>query len=77
MVVSFNSSTDVEATLAGVPAVITDVGSLSYPVAAHSVFDPVVTPDRTNWGHQMAWRQWTLAELRSGEAWDHVRQLLA
>ncbi|MDQ6436489.1 hypothetical protein RB623_20765 [Mesorhizobium sp. LHD-90] len=75
-VVSFNSSTDVEAILAGIPAVITDVGSLAYPVASHSVSEPILRPDRSEWCNEMAWRQWTLAELRNGDAWDHVRQLL-
>jgi hypothetical protein len=74
--VSFNSSTDVETILAGIPAVITDVGSLSYSMASHSIDDPIVTPDRTEWCNQMAWRQWTLDELRNGDAWDHMRQLL-
>lgn len=74
--VSFNSSTDIEAILAGVPSIITDIGSLAYPLASRSVHDPIVTPDRTEWCHQMAWRQWTLEELRNGDAWDHMRQLL-
>ncbi|MBS3650944.1 hypothetical protein KEU06_20225 [Pseudaminobacter sp. 19-2017] len=76
-IVSFNSSTDVEAVLSGVPAVITDPGSLAYPVAAHSVLEPLSRPDRTKWCHALAWRQWTAEELRNGDAWDHVKQLLA
>jgi hypothetical protein len=75
-VVSFNSSTDVEAILAGIPAVITDVGSLAYPVASHSLSEPILRPDRSRWCKEMAWRQWTLDELRNGEAWDHFRPLL-
>ena len=75
-VVSFNSSTDVEAVLSGIPAVITDVGSLAYPVASHSLLEPIALPDRSQWCNEMAWRQWTLDELRSGYAWDHLRQLL-
>jgi len=76
-VVSFNSSTDVEAILSGAPAVITDVGSLAYPVASHSLSEPISRPDRSDWCNEMAWRQWTLAELRNGYAWDHLRQLLS
>jgi hypothetical protein len=76
MIVSFNSSTDVEAILAGIPGIITDAGSLCYPIAAHDVWEPLVRPDRTLWCHDMAWRQWTIEELRNGDAWDHVRQLL-
>lgn len=76
MIVSFNSSTDVEAILSGIPGIITDAGSLCYPIAAHDVSEPLVRPDRTQWCHDMAWRQWTIEELRNGDAWDHVRQLL-
>ena len=76
VVVSFNSTTDVEAILAGIPAIITDEGSLAYAMASHSISEPIIRPDRTQWCNDMAWRQWTIEELRNGDAWDHFRQVL-
>lgn len=75
-VVAFSSTTAVEAVLAGIPTVVCDEGSVAYPMASHSVEDPIIRPDRTIWAHDLAWRQWSLAELASGEAWAHVRQAI-
>jgi hypothetical protein len=71
LVVTYNSNTGVEAVLAGVPTVAFDCGSMAWPVTGHAV-DEVVTPDREEWAAQMAWKQWTLDEMRSGECWAHV-----
>jgi hypothetical protein len=30
-------------------------------------------PDRDAWCARIAWRQWTRAEIESGEAWDFLR----
>jgi hypothetical protein len=75
-VVTFNSTTAVEAVLAGIPTVISDIGSVAYPMASHEVEEPLVRPDRTAWCHDLAWRQWTIEEFASGEAWEHVKQVL-
>lgn len=75
--VIYNSTTAVESILAGVPTVISDMGSVAYPMASHSITAPLVRPDRTGWCHDLAWRQWTLEELADGSAWNHVRPILA
>jgi hypothetical protein len=72
-VVTYNSTTAVEAVLAGVPAVTLDIGSIAYPVASHELEAPLVRPDRTRWCNDLAWRQWSLAELEDGTAWAHIR----
>lgn len=75
-VVTFNSTTAVEAVLAGIPTVTLDEGSIAYPMTSHDVADPLVRPDRTGWCHDLAWRQWSLEEFASGEAWAHVSSLI-
>ncbi|MEW9838745.1 hypothetical protein, partial [Mesorhizobium marinum] len=60
-VVVYNSTTAVEAVLAGTPTVTMDVGSVAYPVTSHALSDPLVRPDRTGWCHELSWYQWTLA----------------
>ena len=75
-VVAYSSTTCLESVLAGIPTVVYDEGSIAYPMCSHDVADPLIRPDRTKWCHDMAWRQWTPAELADGTAWAHVRQAL-
>jgi hypothetical protein len=56
-----------------VPSVIMDEGSVAYPLGSHDLNNPFYYPDRTQWCHDMAWRQWTLDEFANGFAWEHVR----
>ncbi|MCD4511773.1 hypothetical protein LQT97_11035 [Brucella pseudogrignonensis] len=71
-VVTYSSTTAVEAILEGVPACVEDAGSVAYPMASHHIDEPLRRPDRTQWCHDLAWRQWTLEELRDGSAWRHL-----
>lgn len=72
-VVTFNSNTGVDAVVAGVPAIVMDEGGMAYPVAGHRLGE-IVRPEREAWAHRLAWCQWRLDEMRSGEAWEVVRQ---
>ena len=75
-VVTYCSTTAVESVMAGIPAVIFDEGSVAYPMASHSIHEPLVRPDRTKWCHDLAWRQWRLDELADGSAWQHVQKAM-
>ncbi|WP_128647315.1 hypothetical protein [Pseudovibrio denitrificans] len=75
-VVTFCSTTAVEAVLAGIPTVVCDIGSVAWPMCSHQVEDPLIRPDRTQWCHDLAWRQWRLAELEDGTAWRAIKPLL-
>lgn len=68
VVVSFNSNTTVESVLAGVPTVAMDRGSMAYSMCSHDIGQPLVTPDRLRWAAELAWRQFSLEEIRSGAA---------
>ncbi|MGU3575474.1 hypothetical protein ACLBWZ_08070 [Brucellaceae bacterium C25G] len=71
-VVTFGSTTAVEAVLAGVPVCVEDKGSVAYPMGSHHIDEPLKRPDRTRWCHDLAWRQWSINELKNGMAWRHL-----
>ena len=71
-VFTWNSNTAVEAVLAGVPAVTMDEGSMAWAVTGHSVGE-IIRPDRSAWAARLAWTQWTMDEIESGDAWTVVR----
>lgn len=60
-VITFNSNTGVDALVAGVPATCDDAGSMIHGVM-----------DRETWAHALAWKQWSLDEIRSGVALEAV-----
>jgi len=72
-VIAWNSNSLVDAVLAGVPVIAGDRGSMAWPVAAHEIGADLIRPDRTQWLHDLAYCQWTHAEIASGEAWAHIR----
>jgi hypothetical protein len=67
--VTYNSTTGVEAVLAGVPTVTLDPGAMAWPVTVHELEAPPLRPDRTAWAADLAWTQWTLEEIANGDAW--------
>lgn len=77
LVVTFNSNTGVESVLAGVPTVAMDRGSMAWPVTTHFLDAEPVRPARSSWLAQLAWMQWTLDEMASGECWAHVGKVHA
>lgn len=74
LVVTINSNTGVDSVLAGVPAITMDDRAMAWDVTGHSA-DEVVRPDRTAWARAMAWKQWSLDEMRSGECWAATGEL--
>jgi len=73
-VVTFNSNTGVESVLAGVPTVAVDKGSMVYNQASNKIEDPWVYNDRKQWACDLAYKQWNLAEIQSGLAWEHLKR---
>ena len=72
IVVTFNSNTGVDALLAGVPVYAEDEGSMVYRVASHRV-GQTMFPDRRQWAHDLAYCQWNIDEIASGETWEHLK----
>lgn len=65
--VCFNSNSAVDSILSGVPCVVEDEGSMAWDVGSHSIY-ALRYPDREAWAHQLAWKQWEIDEIRTGEA---------
>jgi len=73
-VVTYNSNSGVDAAMAGVPVVACDFGSMAWPIAAQGIREKLKRPDRKQWAHNLAYCQWTDAEIKGGDAWDHLKQ---
>lgn len=74
---TYNSNTGVEAVLAGVPTIAFDQGSMAYEVSSHSFDDELIRPCRNDWMHQLAFCQWSPAEIENGLAWDQAARVLS
>lgn len=73
-VITFNSNAGVLSTLAGIPTVSMDVGSMVYGITSHKLSDISQTPERSKWAAQIAYTQWLPEEMESGEAWEHLKK---
>jgi hypothetical protein len=73
-VVTWNSNSAVEAAIAGKPVFAFDEGSMAWGIANKSLLDidDPKYPDRKQWAQGLAYAQWTLDEMRSGETWKHL-----
>jgi len=73
-VVTFNSNSAVEALIYGKPVFAFDEGSMVWDLANKSLSDleEPKCPDRKQWAANLAWTQWTPAEMREGHAWRHL-----
>lgn len=71
-VVTFNSTTCVDAILAGVPVVTMNRGSMAWNMSTHRIDEPLIYPDRGPWLNAIGYSQWTLAEMKNGLPWKHL-----
>jgi hypothetical protein len=73
-VVTYNSNSSVEAVLEGIPAFAFDAGAMTKDVASlwlQELESPHM-PAREQWLADLCYAQWTIEEMRSGEAWRHL-----
>lgn len=73
--VVFTSNAAVESVLKGVPVFACDPACIAWDVAGHKLsrLEAPALPDRTAWAHRLAYSQWTVAEMRDGQCWRHLR----
>lgn len=74
--VAWNSNALTDAALAGVPVIANSCGAMVWPIAGLSLDDQPSLKNlmgREEWAHQMAWRQWSDAEIASGAFWEAVK----
>ncbi|NIQ01586.1 MAG: hypothetical protein GWN10_13350, partial [Nitrospinaceae bacterium] len=64
LIVTYNSTTGVEAAVAGVPVIALDRGSMAGPVACDELLESAQAwkPDRSQWLAGIGYAQWTLEE---------------
>jgi hypothetical protein len=73
-VVTYNSNVGVDAILEGVPIYAEDEGSMVYKLASRDLLNPVmpISPLVWRWARDLAYTQWTKAEMREGLPWRHL-----
>ena len=73
-VITYNSNSGVDALIAGVPTMASDIGSMAWPVASKSLEQLLEFnyPDRMQWLNNLAYTQWTIDEVMDGSAWKHL-----
>lgn len=76
LAVTFNSTAAVECVLAGVPTMAFDRGSMAWPVTTHFFDETPRRFNRSEWVCDLACCQWNAEEIRSGEAWEAVKQVM-
>lgn len=77
-VVSYNSNVLTECALMGKPAVCWDIRSMAAPACLdpsqmHDI-NLVHTTNRDSWLANLGYTQWSRAEIRDGEAWEHLKR---
>jgi len=75
--VTFNSTCGVQSVLFGIPTVAFDKGSMAWDVTAHELNGyTTFMPNREKWAHDLAFTQWDIDEIKSGEAWEHLKGIM-
>ena len=76
-VVTFNSNVGVDAVIAGRPVMAFDCGSMVYELASDLGCPNTCDETRQRWANNLAYCQWTIDEVRCGEAWSHLKKRYA
>lgn len=71
-VVTFNSTTAVESILRGVNTVVEDSTSVAWGMGSPSISKRMSIGGRLQWLSELAWKQWSIEELKSGSVWDVI-----
>lgn len=74
--VTHHSNSAVDALLAGVPVHCETGAAAAFSVPLEDIADPPLLEGREQFLADVAWLQWTFDEMRSGECWRHLRELL-
>jgi hypothetical protein len=75
-VITYTSNSAVDAVMNGIPAITFCQGTMAWDVSTHSFKEPLYRGDRDAWGSRIAYAQWHIDEITSGEAWRHIRNTI-
>jgi hypothetical protein len=73
VVITYSSNSAVDAVMNGIPAMSFHRGTMAWDVTSHDFTEPLYKGDRDSWGAKLAYAQWHIDEIKSGEAWQHIR----
>lgn len=77
--VTYSSGFGVDSVIRGVPTIAMDPGNFAYSLGNNKlsqINDLVRTSDREQWLYNLSWAQWSRDEIKSGEAWRHIKEQL-
>lgn len=79
--ITYNSSPGVASAIEGIPTFVSDPNpktSQAYEVANIdlNLIESPVMPERRSWIEKISMSHWNFEELRSGEAWQHIRKFI-
>lgn len=75
--ISFSSGSSIDSILNGIPTIACDPGNFSYEISSNYP-EEVMRPKKANseeikeWLGKLAYHQWTVDEMYSGEPWKHL-----
>jgi hypothetical protein len=72
VVITYTSNVGVLAAMNGTPVVAHHPCSMVYNIASHSIDEPLIRPDREEWGCKISYSQWNIDEIADGMAWRHL-----
>lgn len=72
--VTWNSTSAVDAVINGVPVMVCDKSSISWPMGIHEIAHPdnLIFPKREPWLAGLGYSQWSLADMKAGLPWKHL-----
>lgn len=75
VVICHSGTAGFEAIRLGKPVICSDPQNEIRPVSAGALTDELYRGDRSAWLHEMSYKQWSLAEIASGAAWAHLKDV--
>lgn len=77
-VVTHNSTASIDSCVRGIPTFVTSDLALCWPVANQNLnnIETPEYPDRTQWLHDLGYKQWTEQEIRDGTVFKRFKQKL-
>lgn len=76
--VTYTSGLAVDSLINGCPTITCNEGNFCYEVSQNSAFEveEIKYFDRRQWIYNLSYCQWDLKEIKSGEAWRHVKSIV-
>lgn len=77
--VTYSSGFGIDSVIRGTPTIAMDPGNFAYSLGNNKlsqIENLVRSNDRQQWLNNLAYAQWSRQEIKSGEAWSHIRHQL-